>query len=223
MALNLISIGWIAHDLMADKRSHNWKEKGNKYHHGQRVANLAITLRERLVPDDGSYDDILRVAAWFHDLRNGEENHEALAAEQTWSLLDGLCTDEERIEICGLIRLHDARGRNRESAPVWLKILQDADHLDHFGSLEVWVCVLHSMEFGRSPEELASFLLNERPAEDERYFRECNFELSREILREKNEYMYSFARRLRIEADGRLIQTEEPADEPDEHYHPTMD
>ena len=46
--MNLEWIHEIAEGELLGKRSHSWKEPGNKFHHGERVARIALELR-RLV------------------------------------------------------------------------------------------------------------------------------------------------------------------------------
>ena len=67
---------------LAQKSSHTWKEPGNKFDHGIRTAKLAERLRTEICPDDTSVNpDVLTVAAWFHDLCNGQEDHENAGAD----------------------------------------------------------------------------------------------------------------------------------------------
>ena len=58
----------LAAEEMENRSSHAWKERINKYYHGERVAKLALTLRKLVIPNDASRDQILTAAAWFHDI-----------------------------------------------------------------------------------------------------------------------------------------------------------
>ena len=93
--MNLERIHEIAEGELLGKRSHSWKEPGNKFHHGERVARIALELRRAIVPEDDSHDEILTAAAWFHDVCNGVRRHDLLGAERTRALLTGVCTDAE--------------------------------------------------------------------------------------------------------------------------------
>lgn len=122
---------------MDGKRSHPFKERSNKYHHGERVAALAVRLRQLILPDENDSDDILTVAAWFHDIRNGANHHAALGAQCTRELLAAHCTAEELDQICDIIAVHDSRRPNDNAYLNIIKIHQDADHLDHFGVYDI--------------------------------------------------------------------------------------
>ncbi|NLI63506.1 MAG: hypothetical protein GX367_02080 [Bacteroidales bacterium] len=54
-------------------------EKGNKYDHGQRVANLSKMIRKNILPDDNTRDDILIVSAWFHDYMHSLEQRKPVS------------------------------------------------------------------------------------------------------------------------------------------------
>ena len=77
-------------------------EKSGKYYHGERVAELALTLKSYILPDDdGKHDDIIKVAGWFHDIMNGTgtDNHALTGAEKTKILLAEHCSEYEIREI----------------------------------------------------------------------------------------------------------------------------
>ena len=78
---------------MKHKSSRPHKEIGNKYYHGQRVGNLVKQLANTIGYDTNI--DILVIAAWFHDISNGEDNHEIAGATRTVELLKGFCEANE--------------------------------------------------------------------------------------------------------------------------------
>lgn len=207
MDLNLIKE--TAKTVMAEKRSHAWKEKGNKYAHGERVAVLASTLRMHIFPERNEYDDILFSAAWFHDIKNGKSDHAAKGAAETRILIADYCTGDELNQICHIMSVHDDRdelsdaknGRRGIHTDI-VMLHQDADLLDHFGTYDVLSCFAYMLAYGQSVSEAAEFLLNERPKEDEKYLYMLNYEYSREIYREKSEFLSSFARRFAVESSG---------------------
>lgn len=202
--MDMEAIKRIAAAEMENRSSHPWKEPGNKFYHGERVAKLALILRKRLFPQDDSHDQILTVAAWFHDVRNGEEEHWEKGAQAVRGLLCGLCTQEELDEICTIIALHDDRSEAHDGYSHYIKLHQDADHLDHFGSYDVWMNFAYGAVYDQTLEQLMEFMEKKRPSEDERYLRELNFPLSREIYREKADFLRQFSERFRAECSGEI-------------------
>lgn len=201
---NLERIRQIAVEQMKERKSHEWKERGNKFYHGERVARLALTLRDILFPGDDSQDDILTVAAWFHDIRNGEKNHSQLGAELTRELLNGLCAPEELDTICGIIEIHDDRKCDRERVSTLAKLHQDADNLDHFGTFEIWSKFIYVISHDMNMSDAVASFLNGRCKKTGIYRAELNFELSRRIFDEKTAFMYRFMDRLAAESSGEI-------------------
>lgn len=190
--------------LFGTKSSHPWKEKGNKFHHGQRTANLALTIRKLVLPEDGSHDGIIKVAAWFHDIENGTENHEKAGAERTGEILRGCCSADEIEGICEIIEYHDDRCSDGGNRSVYLKIHQDADHLDHFGTFEIWAIFRDAASHGVSMDETVDFLTNTRLNEYEKYRNELNFAVSKKIYDEKHGFLKDFTNRFAVENKGEL-------------------
>ncbi|NIK80017.1 hypothetical protein FHS15_005201 [Paenibacillus castaneae] len=58
------------------------------------------------------------------------------------SLLANECTADELEHISTIILLHNTR--KQEDQPYYIKLVQDADILDHFGSNEIWLKYLYS-------------------------------------------------------------------------------
>ncbi|MCL2344029.1 MAG: hypothetical protein FWC62_09075 [Firmicutes bacterium] len=201
--MDLDAIQKIAYDLMATKRSHPFKEKGNKYYHGQRVGKLALTLRNLIFPGDGSHDAVLVAAAWFHDISNGEAGHARKGAEVTKEVLTPYCTAEELSEICGIICVHDDR-QPEKPLPDCVKIHQDADLLDHFGTFDIWSTFLYGVSHSETITDTANIYRNVRPTEYEEYRNQLNFEVSKKIYDEKYEFMRRFGDRFAAESDGEI-------------------
>ncbi len=200
--MNLSEIKSIAETNMKHRRSHDWKECGNKFYHGERVANLAITLRQIILPGDTSHDEILTVAAWFHDIMNGEDEHNIKGAWAARNLLKGLCANEELDEICSIIAVHDDRISDRALFSDWIKIHQDADHLDHFGTYEIWAMPLYAISHDHTIGDELNYLFNERKLDFPKHRSELNFEISRIIYDEKIEYLKNFTERFALESAG---------------------
>ncbi|PLT29954.1 HD domain-containing protein [Peribacillus deserti] len=70
--------------------------------------------------------------ALLHDLTKGIEPHNETGADLVKSLLQPYCPEEEIYPISEIVRLHNKRGNS--DFPIHIKIIQDADVLDHFSS-----------------------------------------------------------------------------------------
>ncbi|MDR3310205.1 MAG: hypothetical protein LBS90_02505 [Oscillospiraceae bacterium] len=197
--MNLDAIAQIARARLADARSHAWKERGNKYTHGRRVAKLALTLRRGLFPDDASGDEVLTVAAWFHDICNGAENHCELGANETRLLLADAVSPPELDEICAIIAVHDERGLAGLSAAA--RLHQDADILDHAGIDFLRVHFLAGIEYDETIDESLDWLRGNYLPWETKARGELHFEPSREIFDEKSAFMRGVIERMNGEYD----------------------
>lgn len=202
--MNEEQIHLILREYLANGRSHSWKEKGNKYYHGLRTAVLAKKLRQTLFPQDQEADPVLTVASWFHDLCNGQQDHERLGAEETGRLLSGLCPPTQLQTIQQLIRFHDTRDHKPEYSHRLL-LLQDADLLDHFGTYDLWITFRYAMEEEMSLEETVQWLLKVRGGERQTYFNKLNFPLSQSIYLVRFDYVQKIALRMQGEIRGEIM------------------
>jgi len=200
--MNLIVIKELSFEHLGNKSSHPWKERGNKYYHGERVAKLVIKLRKFIIPEDDSHDDILTVAAWFHDIMNGIENHAKEGAKKTRELLDGYCSQYEIEEICKIISVHDDRYSDRSLFSDYIKLHQDADHLDHFGTFDIWIRFFYAAHHDETINEVIDWFQNVRSKEVDKYREELNFEISKKIYDEKSEFVRNFGNRMSVECTG---------------------
>ncbi len=206
--MNLNEIKAIAFDNMENRRSHAWKERGNKYYHGQRVAKLVITLREMIFPNDTAHDGILTVAAWFHDIANGSDDHAILGAAKTRILLENLCAQDDLDEICGIIAVHDDRTAGSQTFPDTVKLHQDADYLDHFGTFDIWSGFLYAAPHDQTIEEQRNDML-ERFQAFANYRNELNFDVAKAIYNEKVNFFRRFTERFAVESAGGIWRLEE--------------
>ena len=186
---------------MKYKSSRSHKEKGNKYYHGQRVGSLVKQLSSEI--GYNSNTDVIVIAAWFHDICNGEDNHEIAGATRTVELLKGFCDANELESIYNLISKHDSRGS--ENLSVEVKILQDADLLDHFGCFEIWSAFQYAQKEQLSMNEIARLMKDSyyRDFESERAL--LHFEISKQIYDEKRRYILGFVTRLEEESQGNIV------------------
>jgi len=197
--MDLKAIHKIAYDNMISIRSHSWKNIGAKYEHGQRVASIALNLRRVLFPDDASFDDVLTVAAWFHDICNGIDGHGDLGADKTRELLRGFCTDSEIDEICGIITVHDERSLPDLSIPI--KIHQDADVIDHIGVDLLRVHFQYGSAHDLTIAGEIGWLNEEYPAWIKKSRDRLHFDLSKRLFDERSSFLSLIIKRMNLEAN----------------------
>lgn len=208
--MDLVKIKQIVFDEMSEKV--HWSgEKGGKYYHGERVAKLALSLKKYILPNDsGDHDDIIRVAAWFHDCMHGESgnDHALTGAERAKILLANYCSENEMREIYDIMYRHDDRHSNRDVFSVYTKIQQDADHLDHIGMNMIWNEFLCSQYNGKNVYETIEKLKDMQNLFSTVTEAELNFDISKRICRERIEFSRLFVERFSIEGIGGLYNGE---------------
>lgn len=207
--MNMTRIEELASELLMNKKSHPWKEIGNKYHHGIRTAKIALALRRLMFPEDNSHDEILTAAALFHDVANSEEgykDHGKAGAIQVRGLLADFCSEAELNEICHIIEVHDDRkSERRHGYSNWVKLHQDADYLDHAGTYDIWMNCIQGSVWDQTAAEAAEYMANKRIEELSNAHKLINYAVSHKILDEKIEYQRQFAVRFSAEMAGEII------------------
>ena len=203
--MQLDTINELVYALMKDQYSALSNEKAEKYYHGQRTALLAVNLRKRLFLEDAGSDDILTVAAWAHDIMNdGAELHEARGAEKAREVLQPHCMAEELDAICDIIRVHDDR-RPEMNYSNLIKLHQDADLLDHFGVFDVWRMFTYTTAHDQTIMDVMEFMKTRNPEE---HLGQLNFDLSKQIYKEKMRFLMQFAERFAVECAGGIWDEE---------------
>jgi len=204
--MNLASIKKIAYAEFGSKRSAPYNEKGDKFTHGERVAKIAVQLRELLLPNESNLDDILTIAGWFHDIYNAggvdRKTHCVLGAERTRELLTEHCTEDQLEQICNIIAVHDERKPNDNNYSNAVKILQDADHLDHFGAIGIWRFAAYAVGHDGTMNDAAQHIQENRTSYVEQWSTEFNFELSRQVFDDKMRFENAFFERFILECGG---------------------
>jgi len=185
----------VVYNEMEKRRSHSWKEQGNKYYHGERVASIALKLRKHIFPDVTEYDDVLEVAAWFHDICNGEAMHNERGAETAKAILAPYLEEKELDLIYYIIYSHDKRSPDGTDYEFYLKLHQDADLLDHYGCFDIWTEMFHSAAMGANVHHMITYLEFERPGTADGERRLLNYDISREIFDDKAKFLKQFADR----------------------------
>ena len=202
--MDLIKINDLAQSLMSERKAHLEREKGGIYHHGQRTANLALELRRKLYPDDTAHDDILTVAAWFHDCAKGIEPHEQYGSVVAKEALKNLLSDFELEKVCELIALHCARKPLDNGYDNYTKLIQDADLLDHFGVYEIWMNIQYWAHTGGSMDEMSSWYNENHTQHTERFRKLLNYDFSKEIYDDRVAFQNEYVARLNDEGAGKI-------------------
>jgi len=202
--LKLDKIEAIAIEKMERCKAAFDRESGFIYQHGKRTAAIALKLRKIVQPDDAGKDDLLYVAGLFHDIGKGNEPHWETGAILARELLAECCNPAELEEIIQMIRLHNQRKSGHEY-PTLVKIIQDADLLDHFGTLEIWLSFWHNAARDQGIPEMLQYW---QSAKYQKYLKKMrkliNYEISEQIYDERVQYTGQFIRRFLNEMQGEL-------------------
>ncbi|AIQ29915.1 hypothetical protein P40081_18415 [Paenibacillus sp. FSL P4-0081] len=201
--MNLDRISEIALNTMSHRKSHLQRETGFVYYHCQRVAKIALSLRKELFPDEGTMDDIMYVASIFHDVTKGIEPHQETGSVLVKSLLKDECSPEQLEFISDIIALHNIR--NHEELPYYIKLVQDADMLDHFGTMDIWMKFFHSAHEEENVWDTIRFWESE---EFDNYLKksrgQLNYDRSKQIFDTKLKFELQFQERFKAECNGEV-------------------
>lgn len=193
----------LAFNKMGKRKAHTTREKGYTYHHGLRTAKLAIEIRKMLDELDSTKDNIIYVASLFHDIAKGIEPHGENGSILVQQILKDECSHEELIKISEIVRYHNLRNGN--DWPKYIKIVQDADILDHMGTMDVWLSFMYQAYDEKSVDESIKFYNSK---EYENYLKESrrklNYDISKKIFDDRIEFIYEFIQRLNIEGKGEI-------------------
>jgi uncharacterized protein len=201
MDINIVSE--IAHKLMVNRKAHLAREKGFIYYHGVRVSKLALKLREVIIPEDYSHDDILVVASLLHDVAKGIEPHGKFGAVLVKDILREHCTEYEINEIADIVHYHQQRIRENNYSD-YIKIVQDADILDHFGAIEIWMNFQHYAYTDEPMHNSVEFYSSEFDSIVHKSRELLNYDVSRKIFDDKISFVNSFVDRFKKESEGEL-------------------
>ncbi len=201
---NIESLRKLAYELLAARRSHDYREKGFIYYHGQRVAKLAINLRKLIIPDDDSNDDVIRVASYFHDIAKGIEPHFEYGAILVKEILKEYFTEEELKKIVDIVRYHTLRRKDNDYAD-YIKIVQDADILDHYGTIGVWLDFHYYAYHDLSMEKALEIYEQEYEKQISKVRELLNYDISKKIYDDRVEFQRKFFRRFAVEVKGDIF------------------
>ena len=206
--MNLEEIRKLAFKHMGKRKSHPYREQGFIYYHGQRVGEIALHLRKRIFPQQSKFDDVILIASWFHDLGKGIEPHWEYGALLAREILAPYCKPAELEQIVEIIGSHTLR-KQGASYPEYVKLVQDGDILDHFGTVEIWMNFLHNAHSEGTMFDSVRFYKEEYSKHAQTVRQLLNYSESVEIFDEKDQFVREFAARLEVEARGQLMINEE--------------
>lgn len=202
--MNLEQIRGLAFKHLGKRKSHLYREPGFIYYHGQRVGEIALQLRKRILPHQPEFDDVILVGSWFHDLGKGIEPHWEYGALLAREILAAYCGADDLERIVEIIGSHTLR-KQGESYPDYVKLVQDADILDHFGTVEIWMNFLHNAYSKGTMLDSVRFYQGEYSHHAQTVRELLNYSESIEVFDEKDRFVREFAERLKIEAEGGLM------------------
>jgi len=205
MFVDLEQMQKLAYKYLGQRKAHLTRETGFIYYHGQRVAKIAIQLRQLVLPNCTEHDQELIVAAYFHDIAKGIEPHSDYGALLVRDLLANYCQPAELEMIAELIHWHPYRDKQKNYHD-YIKILQDADTLDHMGVVEIWLNFLFQAYRGGTLTDCLQFYEQEFHVLAEKMRSGLNFAVSVQIFDEKKQFVDSFIKRMHVEAAGGIWQ-----------------
>lgn len=153
--MNREQIELIARNLMLNRQEHDGREPGWLFYHGLRTARIAGELCGILNVDTDS--DTLFAGALFHDIGKGSEPHNLKGAELTAGALAGHCDGDRLERVCEIVRLHNQRRPSGDHAPA-VRVVQDADVLDHVGPVVPWLAFYWSGTRNETVDDHARFI-----------------------------------------------------------------
>jgi len=194
----------MAKKYMGKRQTHNSREKGFVFNHGRRTGLLARNLRP-YVDENGSFDDLIYIAGLYHDIGKGIEPHawsgEILARE---ILKDHLGKKELEV-VLEIISKHNTIIHG-DQHPFYVKLIQDADLLDHMGTLEVWSKFGYSFRRGESIEDTLKYWAGGFYQEQlVKWRNRLNYKQAKKIFNERMEFLDQFIKRLEKENNGEII------------------
>ncbi|XEC96606.1 HD domain-containing protein [Paenibacillus tarimensis] len=164
---------------------------------------MSINLRKHLFPNEVSMDEMIYVGALYHDVTKGIEPHHETGAHLVKSLLRDECSPEKLEIISDIIAHHNTR--NRDELPFCIKIVQDADILDHFGSMDIWLKIIYSAHAEENVFDAIRLWDNE---EHKKYLDSSrsalNYAKSKEIFDRKIQFEKQFQDRFKLECNGEI-------------------
>jgi len=101
------------------------------------VGEIALQLREMIFPTEPEYDQVILVGAWLHDIGKGDRAPLGVWGAARAADSQRLLPPEQLEQIAQIVGGHTLR--KQKPFPFYVKLVQDSDILDHFGTQEIWL------------------------------------------------------------------------------------
>ena len=188
--MNIEKIEQVACDSMGNRKEQHAREPGWLYYHGRRTAKIAMWLCEML---GAKVDrDEIYTGALLHDIGKGSDMHNETGADIVRSLFENLCAPEELDRICDIVIKHNQRRRSSEFS-IDVRIVQDADLLDHVGLIGPWLAFYWSGTHNETIHDHIRFTKSEDNVRYGQGMRNAlNFDVSRHEFDERVKYQDEF-------------------------------
>ncbi len=197
-----------AQKLMKRRKAHPEREIGSVYFHGVRVSRLVLALRREVLPEEESMDDVLRLAALFHDVGKGVEPHARYGAAIFLTAMEDHpdVSPAQTRAAARMIAEHCDRHPENPTCDVWSRLLQDADLLDHIGTYKVWMDFNYAAWREEGIETACARMEEDMvPRYIVQYRSLLNFPQSVAHYDKKCEFLRAFAARLSAESRGQFF------------------
>jgi len=156
--MNPDTIEQIARTHMLNQKTHTGREPGWIFYHGLRTARIAEEICGLLNLDIDK--DVVFTGALFHDICKDNEPHNETGADLTEKLLADYFPGEELARIGQVIRLHNQRTKDNDY-PLEVKVVQDADLVDHTGPIQPWLAFYWSGSYNETIDDHIRFITGE--------------------------------------------------------------
>lgn len=195
----------IVKNILSERKTHSDRDPMWCYYHCLRTAEISLKLRPLVLPENPEYDQIIYTSALFHDVAKDRQNHEKEGAALAGRLLKDIIPKDELEKIIFTIAVHDTRDKSAEY-PAYVKIVQDADLIDHDGIIDIWNNFYYCGVNGYSIDYSIDYFYNVSAKEHGiRHYDMLNFKEFGDILDKRFDYIYSFFEKLKTIQNGELL------------------
>jgi uncharacterized protein len=108
-----------------------------------------------------------------------------------------------------MIDLHCYRKPENNKYPDYVKIIQDADLLDHFGTYETWMNIQYQAHTNGSINSLIEYYTKNHSIHVDKHRKLLNYELSKKVYDEKITFEKTYYERLKKEGLGEIYNLDQ--------------